>query len=118
MCFVLDGEKIHRWVNGTVVACASRHSAVESHTSKLLVPSVQLSISDKGWRPSDDVCRAALADFGLEGAEEDNHSPGRARHFWLDEGRTVQPDCECKATEETVVEPDGYRWQRERGHVS
>jgi hypothetical protein len=39
---------------------------------------------------------------------------GMARHFWLDEGATVQPECECKRTEETIVEPDGYRWQRER----
>lgn len=41
--------------------------------------------------------------------------PGRARHFWLDRGRKVQPECECKRTEETVVEPDGYRWQRPKG---
>lgn len=113
-CFSVDGETIHRWVNGWVIACASYHKAVESHTSKLIVPSVQLSISVRGGRPSDDVIRGVLADFALEGAEEDNHSPGIARHFWLDDGRTVQPECECKQVEETVVEQDGYRWQREK----
>ena len=113
-CFMIDGDVIHRFVNGVIIACASRHAAVESHHSKLIVPSFHLSISANGQRPSDDVIRGVLADFNLEGAEEDNHSPGRARHFWLDEGRDIQPDCECKRTEETVVEPDGYRWQRER----
>lgn len=79
-----------------------------------MVPSSQLSISVNGHRASDDVIRGVLADFALEGAEEDNHSSGIARHFWLDEGQTVQPECECKRTEETIIEPDGYRWQRER----
>lgn len=114
-CVEIDGEKVHQWVNGSIVACASRHAAVESHSSKLIVPSCQVSISHNGARPSDDVVRGVLADFNFEGAEEDNHSPGRARHFWLDEGRTVQPECECKQVEETVIEPDGYRWQREKG---
>lgn len=113
-CFSVDGDVIHRWVNGSIIACASRHAAVESHHSKLIVPSFHLSISDSGHRASDDVIRGVLADFNLEGAEEDNHQSGVARHFWLDEGRSVQPECECKRTEETVVEPDGYRWQKER----
>lgn len=114
-CFSVDGEVIHRWMNGDIVACASRHAAVESHTTKLMVPSVHVSVSVRGRRPSDEAVRGVLADFGIEGSEEDNHSAGVARHFWLDEGRKVQPECECKATEETVVEPDGYRWQRPRG---
>lgn len=113
-CFTDLGDVVHRWINGDIVACASRHSGVESHKSKLIVPSFQLSISVAGRRASDDVVRGVLADFGLEGAEEDNHSSGIARHFWLDEGRTSQPECECKKTEETIVEADGYQWQRER----
>jgi hypothetical protein len=113
-CWRCDGDVIHRWANGSIIACASRHAAVESHHSKLIVPSYHLSISVSGQRASDDVIRGVLADFGLEGAEEDNHSCGNARHFWLDEGRAVQPECECKGTEETVIEPDGYRWQREK----
>lgn len=48
--------------------------------------------------------------FGMVGTEEGNHHPGVARHFWrpVDPARRV--DCECKADEVTVVEPDGYRW--------
>ena len=116
-CFTVDGgDVIHRWFNGDIVVCASRHAGVESHKTKLIVPSVQVSVSIIGGpRPNNDVVRSVLADFNLEGAEEDNHSSGIARHFWLDEGRTIQPECDCKATEETIIEPDGYQWQRERG---
>lgn len=76
-------------------------------------PQWHVSISDRGGRPNDHTRRAALGAFGLAGAneaEEDNHHPGRARHFWLvcDEERRVA--CECKDEEETIVEPDGYRW--------
>lgn len=111
---MLDGEVVNRWRNGGILVCASRHAAVESHRSKLIVPCFHLSISYNDGRASDDIVRGVLADFAFEGAEEDNHSSGMARHFWLDEGATVQPECECKRTEETIVEPDGYRWQRER----
>lgn len=68
-------------------------------------------------RPNDLEVAMVLRDFGMVGAEEDNHEPGRARHFW----RLCQasPDeamgCECKETEEVVVEADGHRWSRERG---
>lgn len=110
--FTHDGQTINRWTNGAVVACSSRHAAVEVKKSGLLVPQLHVSISDGGQRATDDVVRAALADFGFEGAEEDNHQPGIARHFWLVEGLGVQPDCECKKVEETIVEPDGFRWQR------
>lgn len=105
LCFKIDGVIIHRWESGPIVACASFHSDNSRH----------VSISIDGWRASDDVVRSVLADFDLEGAEEDNHSSGRARHFWLDRGVKVQPECPCKSTEETIVEPDGYRWQRPKG---
>jgi hypothetical protein len=116
-CFKVHGEIVHRWASGDVIACASRHEFDEPNKAGLLIHKVQfqVSISVGGRRATDDEIRGVLADFGFEGAEEDNHSSGLARHFWLDEGRTVQPECPCKATEETVVEPDGYRWQRTRG---
>lgn len=109
-----DGETINRWRNGTVMACSSRHGAMESKRTGLIVPQLHVSISDDGARASDETIRGVLADFGFEGAEEDNHQPGIARHFWLDEGARVQPECECKKVEETVTEPDGFKWQRPR----
>lgn len=114
-CFSVNGEIVHKWANGAIIACASWHTGATSKNTGLIVATRQVSVSVADDRPSDDVVRGVLADFGIEGAEEDNHSSGVARHFWLDEGQTVQPECECKATEETVVEPDGYRWQRPKG---
>ncbi len=76
-----------------------------------------LAISAGGWRATDEECARVLRDFDMEGAEEDNHFPGRVRSFFrLCDTRPGDPSqCECKETEETVVEPDGFRWQRERG---
>jgi hypothetical protein len=73
-------------------------------------PQWHVSISRRGQRPSADDVTRALRAFGLVGAEEDNHHPGNARHFWLPVDPAHRVDCECKATEVTVVEPDGYTW--------
>jgi hypothetical protein len=78
-------------------------------------PQWHLSISGRGKhgrveRPDEKRVRQVLRDFGLEGAEEDNHHPGHARHFWLPVDLARRVTCECKETEETIVEPDGYRW--------
>lgn len=69
-----------------------------------------VSISRSGRRPSPADVRKALRSFGMEGAEEDNHEPGNARHFWLvvDPARRVA--CQCKTDEDVIVEPDGHRW--------
>lgn len=61
-------------------------------------------------RPTDEECRQALACLGLTGAEEDNHHPGVARHFWMPVDPARRVDCECKTDETTHVAPDGYRW--------
>lgn len=110
----VDGFTVHAWVCGDISVCSSREPLPDKR-SGLVLPTFQVSVCKRGQRPDDDAVRSALADFDMEGAEEDNHSPGRARHFWLvDDGRKVQPECECKATEKTIVEPDGFRWQKER----
>lgn len=57
--------------------------------------------------------RLALRAFGMVGAEEDNHHPGLARHFWLPVDPAYRGVCECKAEEVVVVEPDGYTWQND-----
>lgn len=73
-------------------------------------PQWHVSVSSGGARPNRAEVREALAAFGMAGAEEDNHLPGRARHFWrpVDPARRVV--CECKSSEVTVVEPGGFRW--------
>lgn len=84
-------------------------------------PQWLVSVSSAGrrgrQRPTDDELARALRDFGMEKAEEDNHEPGVARKFFLlvDARPQDPPICECKETEETVREPDGYAWQKDRG---
>lgn len=51
----------------------------------------------------------ALSAFGMQKAEEDNHHPGNARHFFLPVDAAHRVDCECKADEDNVV-TDGVRW--------
>lgn len=73
-----------------------------------------MSISHRGDRPTELEVKRALGAFGMVGAEEDNHHPGGARHFWRPVDPSRRVDCECKEDEAIVVEPDGYRWSKSR----
>lgn len=73
-----------------------------------------VSVSQDGHRPAGRPLRRALQAFGMADAEEDNHEPGIARKFWLVVDPAHRVDCECKADEEVIVEPDGYRWSNPR----
>lgn len=73
-------------------------------------PQWHISVSFHGRRPSHDQVGTALRGFDMVGAEEDNHHPGVARHFWRPVDPAHRVDCECKADEKVIVEPDGYRW--------
>lgn len=69
---------------------------------------------------TDDDVAHALDAFRMTGAEEDNHVrvDGRAavaRHFWREVDPSKRTECQCKETEEVVVEPDGYTYTRPRG---
>ena len=55
-----------------------------------------------------------LREFGLNGAEEDNHVPhGVVRNFWRPiADRFVGLECECKAEEPAIVEDKGdFIWR-------
>lgn len=73
-------------------------------------PTWLISVSSGGTRATDREARRALRDFGMAGAEEDNHTPGIARAFFLVVDPARRVDCECKTTETVIVEEDGYRW--------
>lgn len=94
-----------------VRVCSSLDMAELPDGSGELGQQWHISISQSGSRRADDeVVAFALQAFDLLGAEEDNHHPGVARHYFLvcDPRRRV--DCECKSTETLVAEADGYRW--------
>ena len=70
-------------------------------------------------RATDEEVARILREFDMVGAEEDNHHPGLARHFWrlceLRPGEVVGM-CECKEGETQVVEADGYVWSKVPEH--
>ena len=75
-------------------------------------PTWHVSVSRRGRRrPTPAELRPILRDFDMLDAEEDNHMPGRARHFFLPVDPRYRGVCDCKETEETLVEADGFRWQ-------
>lgn len=93
------------WVFGHVCVISALTNAELPDGSGELGPQWHISITRKRKRPKETDVRRALRAFRLVGAEEDNHHPGNARHFWL-----PVVDCECKAEEATIVEPDGYTY--------
>jgi hypothetical protein len=77
----------------------------------LIGPQWHVSISNGGkFRPMQAEVDRALQDFNMVGAEEDNHHPGVARHFWMPIDPAFRVDCECKEDEVLVTERDGYKW--------
>lgn len=98
------------WLFGHVAVISALVNAELPDGSGELGPQWHISITRKRRRPKDTDVRRALRAFGMVGAEEDNHHPGYARHFWLPVDPARRVDCECKAEETTIVEADGYRY--------
>lgn len=61
-------------------------------------------------RPTNAELARAVDAFGFEVFDEDNHHPGAARHLFMPVDPSKRAGCECKITERTVVEADGYTW--------
>lgn len=78
-----------------------------------VIPQWHVSLSDDGRRPSPKLVDRVRRDFGMEGAEVDNHHPGVAVHLMLCVDPARRVDCECKVGEEVVTEPDGYQWSND-----
>lgn len=78
-------------------------------------PEYHVSISKNGnERCTAQEAQWVLEQFGLDGAEEDNHVPhGIVRNFWRPVAeRLVGMECACKASEPAIVEDKGdYIWR-------
>lgn len=83
------------------------------------VSTLNVDLARPRRRATDEECAYVLAAFGMVGAEEDNHEAGVARHFWrlCDVAPDAEMPCDCKETDEIVVEPDGHVWSRPRAGV-
>lgn len=96
-------------------------SAVEVASDAVIEkgPEYHLSISKQSpitgtHRCTSSEARWILDQFGLEGAEEDNHVPGGlVRNFWRPVAdRLVGLECECKADEPAMIEDKGeFVWR-------
>lgn len=73
-------------------------------------PTAQHPANRYSRRASDDDLRRVVADFGLPAFDEDNHYPGITRTLYCPLDERWRTACECKVTELTVVDTDGYRW--------
>lgn len=82
-------------------------------------PQWLVSVSSRGGdrveRPSPAQVTLMLCAFDMLAAEQDNHHPGGARHFFLPVDPAERVACECKADEITIVDPDGYTWTNPAG---
>lgn len=106
------------WTDGGVVVGSSLVMADLPDGSGRTGLQHLVSVSGAGGkRPTRAELRRALSAFGFLGAEEDNHFPGIARHFWRPVDVAARVDCQCKEDELVVEEPDGYRWTTPRNGV-
>ena len=104
------GEFAQSWWRAGAVVVGSLLTVAKYPSGEGSGPQWLVSVSDDRTRPSRTVLRRALRAFDMLGAEEDNHHPGIARHFWRPVDPSRRVDCECKTDETLVVEPGGYRW--------
>lgn len=104
------------WIRRGVMMVSALENAEAPDGSGETIPQWHVSMSSEGPKRCTDVeVRQALACVGMTGAEEDNHHPGVARHFWMPVDPKRRVECECKTTEVVVTEPDGYKYSEKIG---
>lgn len=99
-----------RWQKGSIVVLSSLEHAELPGSGGLAGPTWHISVSRYGKRPTPKDVGRALRDFGMVGADEDNHHPGVARHYFMPIDPAYRSACECKTTEDVIVEKDGFAW--------
>jgi hypothetical protein len=117
------GYPIERWLH--YATNINVLSAVEVATDKdgsSNGPEYHISISKATWpngrytptRIDTNEAKWVLAEFGVDGAEEDNHVPhGVVRNFWRPVASgLVGKECKCKAEEVVIKEMKGdFIWR-------
>ncbi|MBX3203214.1 MAG: hypothetical protein KF894_34135 [Labilithrix sp.] len=109
------GTASFAWIHETALAqVISSVQIADLPRSGTPGPQWHVSVTDRSTphprRASPKQIALACCAFDMLAAEEDNHHPGNARHFWLPVDPSERVDCECKTDETVVAEPDGYRW--------
>ena len=106
-------QSVSAWMRRGVFMISALELAEAPDGTGDVIPQWHVSMSKRNdahdvasKRPTDEECNQALACLGMTGAEEDNHHPGVARHFWMPLDPKRRVDCECKADESGIVDPD------------
>ena len=117
------GYPIHRWVHMTLdITVLSAVEVAKDKDGTTNGPEYHLSVSKATWpngrytasRIDTSGAKWVLAEFGLDGAEEDNHVPnGGVRNFWRPVSEPlVGKECRCKAEEVVIRENKGdFIWR-------
>lgn len=110
-----DGDDADLWINvPRATQVLSSLVMARLPRSGTTGPQWHVSVVDRSAReperPSAAQVLLARCAFGLLTAEEDNHHPGKARHFWMPVDLSERVDCECKTDETVVTDADGYQW--------
>lgn len=118
-----SGYPIERWIHYgyDITVLSAVEVAVEKDGSSN-GPEYHLSVSKATWpngrytptRVDTNQAKWVLAEFGLDGAEEDNHVPhGVVRNFWRPVASgLVGKECQCKAEEVVIKEMKGdFIWR-------
>jgi len=100
------------WSESAPIQVLSATEIVEDAETNLILPSYHVScvIIDRTGpcrACSDEELASVREAFQMDGADEDNHGKGLARHLWLRVGARVEDPCPCKQDEPTTV--DGPR---------
>ena len=98
---------VSRWGH---VALSGVEVADDDHVESI-GPEYHVSISKNGGRVSADEVPELLRLFDMEGADEDNHVSGIARHFWKPVAGAFHGFvCPCKGEETAITEGD-FIWR-------
>lgn len=117
------GYPIERWMHyGYDITVLSAVEVATDKDGSSNGPEYHLSVSKATWpnnryvavRVDTNQAKWVLAEFGLDGAEEDNHVPnGVVRNFWRPVASgLVGKECLCKAEEVVIKENKGdFIWR-------
>lgn len=96
--------------DGLFVMSACENSVLPGTHPEEYGPQWHISVSRAPARSTTDDVRRVVEGFAMPAFDEDNHHPGIARHLWCPVDERYRTACECKLTEQLIVEPDGYEW--------
>ena len=120
---ISDGYPLELWTEyGSDVTVLSAVEVAKDKDGSSNGPEYHLSMSRASWpdgiykpaRVDTNMAKWVLAEFGLDGAEEDNHVPnGVVRNFWRPVAETlIGKECPCKAEEVVIRESKGdFVWR-------